>query len=349
MLSDSSLDLIQHTHPAKRRAPLTNHMFKLLSYYHNLQVPIKSSLIRVQNIDVLDDGISCDEIIAESKTMKYLYKYESVVHSKPIVMNIYTKNKSDCSTHARKIILLMLFLFPFSKPACSSFIEVNLILCNAKKKLPKKGDVIGPKHLNSGYSFRCRPATGIMVYRKEEWFKVLIHESFHYFGLDSSLDKPAYNIRVKRMFHVNSDINLPEAYCETWARLLNVYISAFYLNPTKYATTVSELLEIEKYYSWYQMTKILKFMDMTYDDLFTNNNFEEKTNVFAYIILTNQLMQRSHEFMEWCINNNPTMLLCGESFCFHLLIPNRVVSRPIPTSPSFTMTTNTRMSIIELE
>lgn len=349
MLSDVSLDLIQYTRPVKRRAPITSFMFKQLSYYNNMGVPIRSSFEHVQNMTVLNDGISSADIIAESKMMKYLYQYESMVHSKPIVIKIYTKKKSDCSSHARKIILLMLFLFPFSKSTCTSFIRVNLVLCDAKKTLPKRGGVIGPKHLNSGYCFRCKPGTAITVYRKEEWFKVLIHESFHYFGFDASLDNPSYNTKVKRMFNVNSEINLPEAYCETWARLLNVYISAFLLNPTNYTTTVSELLEIEKYYSWYQMTKILWSMDMIYADLFVNNNFKEKTNVFAYIILTNQLMQRSHEFIEWCINTNPTMLLCGDSFCFDLLIPNKVIDRPGPISPSLTMTTNTRMSIIELE
>ena len=348
MLSDVSLDLIQYTRPNKRRAPLTKHIFKLLSYYHNMCVPLHGSFARVRNITVLDDGISCDEIIAESKTMKYVYNYEGVVHAKPIRIHVYTKTKCDCSPHARKIVLLMLFLLPFSNLLCSSTIEINLVLCDAKKKLPKRGEVIGPKHLNSGYCFRCMPGTGITVYRKEEWLKVLIHESFHYLGLDSSLEKPEYNAAVKRMFRVQSDINLPEAYCETWARMLNVYISAFYLNPANYGSTVSELLEIEKYYSWHQMMKILKFMGMTYEDLFVRNNkFKEKTNVFAYIILTNQLMQRSHEFVEWCAQHNPTLLRCGETFCFQLLLANRVL--PGPISPSLLVNTNTRMSIVELE
>ena len=349
MLSDVSLDLIQSARPVKRRAPITTQMFKLLSFYDNLHVPINASFERVHNITVLDGGISCAEIIAESKTMKYVYRYESMVHNKPVIINIYTKTKHDCATYARKVILLMLFIFPFSKPLCSSSIQVTLIRCDAKKKLPERGVLLGPKHLNSGSSFRCKPGTAIIVYRKEEWFKVLIHECFHYFGLDASLEKPAYNAKVKRMFNVDSRINLPEAYCETWARLLNVYISAFYLNPTKFGSTVSELLEIEKYYSWYQMTKILGFLGMTYDDLLLRNNFKEETDVFAYIVLTNQLMQRSNEFVGWCIDANPTMLLCGETFCFHLLEPNRPMKRPNPISPSVNMTTNTRMSIVELE
>ena len=41
-------------------------------------------------------------------------------------------------------------------------------------------------HVNSGYTYTCKENNEIVIYREEEWLKVLIHESFHAYGLDFS-------------------------------------------------------------------------------------------------------------------------------------------------------------------
>jgi hypothetical protein len=44
--------------------------------------------------------------------------------------------------------------------------------------LPAPGEPIGPEHVNGGYAMPCQPNT-IIIYRKEEATRVLIHELFH--------------------------------------------------------------------------------------------------------------------------------------------------------------------------
>lgn len=44
--------------------------------------------------------------------------------------------------------------------------------------LPDPGQPIGPEHVNGGYALSCHPNT-IIIYRKEEATRVLIHELFH--------------------------------------------------------------------------------------------------------------------------------------------------------------------------
>ncbi len=54
-----------------------------------------------------------------------------------------------------------------------------LIFAHPKKReLPPKTARIGPAHVNGGAAFRCEPQT-IVLYRKEEVTRVLIHELFH--------------------------------------------------------------------------------------------------------------------------------------------------------------------------
>ena len=94
----------------------------------------------------------------------------------------------------------------------------------------KKGSVIGASHVNGGLSNICQPDGHIIVYRKEEWFKVLVHETMHNYGLDFSLldDILVSNKKLQSIFSVQTDIKLFESYCETWARVINVLFETYF-------------------------------------------------------------------------------------------------------------------------
>jgi hypothetical protein len=54
-----------------------------------------------------------------------------------------------------------------------------LIFAHPKKReLPKQGTRIGSEHVNGGAAYRCNPQS-IVIYRKEEVSRVLVHELFH--------------------------------------------------------------------------------------------------------------------------------------------------------------------------
>lgn len=56
--------------------------------------------------------------------------------------------------------------------------RVGFFAWEAKRLLPEPGEPIGPEHVNGGYAYPCKP-NSIIVYRKEEATRVLIHELFH--------------------------------------------------------------------------------------------------------------------------------------------------------------------------
>ncbi len=84
-----------------------------------------------------------------------------------------------------------------------------------ERKIPESstqnnhGEIVGPEHLNGGYAYPCRPET-IVIYRKEEAARVLVHELLHASCTD------------------NMNLTEPwrEVLTETWAELFLVAVQA---------------------------------------------------------------------------------------------------------------------------
>jgi hypothetical protein len=73
-----------------------------------------------------------------------------------------------------------------------------------KRELPAGGGPLGPEHVNGGYAMPCHPET-IVIYRKEECTRVLLHELFHASCCDRDLC-----------------LEEKEAETEAWAELANI-------------------------------------------------------------------------------------------------------------------------------
>ena len=173
--------------------------------------------------------------------------------------------------------------------------------------------------MNTGFAHVCRKdkSTDIVIFREEEWYKVLIHETFHNFGLDfSTLNNNEVEHKLKQLFNVNIEFNFFEAYCDTWARILNCVIYT-HLNDNNNMKKLMTNLNKEKYFSIYQACKILKFMDLNYDLItvkseeninICNHLYKEKTSVFTYYIITSIFMFHYTKFIYWCNDNNMSLL-----------------------------------------
>lgn len=205
------------------------------------------------------------------------------------------------------------------KNICSKKITISLYLVDAPKELPLIGsEIIGPEHVNSGYTYTCKENNEIVIYREEEWFKVFVHESFHAYGLDfSTINMDKYQDKIHNIFNIKGEVLLYEAYCETWARIINVIMHHFLENPKqKFSTFKKECIEDfqqETIHSMIQSCKVLKYMGLSYTILISKDKelkkcsqtlYKENTNVFCYYILTSLLMYYLDDFMKWCYENN---------------------------------------------
>lgn len=208
--------------------------------------------------------------------------------------------------------------------SCTNKLSVYIYHTFLTKVLPATNiDVLDEDNVNTGFTRTCQPSGEIVVYRLEEWFKVLIHESMHNYGLDfSDMDNTACHSKILSLFPIKSDVNLFEAYTEFWARIMNIlfcsYTNAYNKTDINEMLTNSEFfVNFERIFAFYQMTKVLKFMDIEYRHLIEKTGYsdslrktfyKEKTNVLSYYIITTILMNNYQDFLIWCKANNTSML-----------------------------------------
>jgi hypothetical protein len=213
--------------------------------------------------------------------------------------------------YVRRIMTWLYIVNDYASPACSNILSIFIYLTSLKKELPETaGEVMGYNNANTGLTRTCLPKSEILIYRKEEWFKVFIHESFHNFSLDfSSMNVSDVTSKILQVFKIKSEVNLFEAYTEIWAEIMNICFCSYYTSETKreYMNTCETVLNIEMNYGVFQMIKVLKFMNTNYEELLNGtamDKYKENTNILSYYIITTILLVHFEEFFGWCSENN---------------------------------------------
>ena len=99
-----------------------------------------------------------------------------------------------------------------------------------KKKLPEKSvDILSPINCNTAVTTGCLEKTEIIIYRKEEWFKVFIHETFHSLGLDfANYSTAEFENGIKSIFPLKN-LDITETYAEFWGTILNCAFCSYNL------------------------------------------------------------------------------------------------------------------------
>jgi len=197
-------------------------------------------------------------------------------------------------------------------------------MTNHKKLLPEiDHKPLDEIHANTAFTFAC-PLTSneIYVFRNEEWFKVLIHESFHCFGLDfSRLPEEEIEKKMFSIFPVACDLRFYETYTEIWAEIINVIFVSVNSYPCRESKIdihrLSKIIENHLYneqiFSLFQCSKVLHHLGLNYRELYEtteravllrHERYRENTHVFSYYILKCIIMFHYNDFIEWCIKNN---------------------------------------------
>ena len=212
----------------------------------------------------------------------------------------------------------------YASRSCSTELKIYIYHTSLLKILPSSNiNILNENNINTAFTRTCPKDSEIVVFRKEEWFKAFIHETFHNFGLDfSDMNLSACNSRILTIFKVNSEVNLFEAYTEFWARLMNSlfcsYINMKHKNDIQeFLTNSVYFINFERTFAFFQMVKVLHFMDITYKDLYDKNiqsenirktMYKEETSVLSYYIITLILFNNYQDFLSWCNTNNTSLL-----------------------------------------
>jgi len=239
------------------------------------------------------------------------------------------ESASYYKTYAHRVFMWLYMVSLKSK--CVESLDIYIYLTPFKKELPEnKSEVIGPVNANTGYTYRCEKKNEIVIYREEEWFKVLIHETMHTFGNDFDTGMSGHDhdgdttmAYMKKLFSLPQGVNiqLSETYSEIWARIMNVAFQTYFKNPPSLESRTAKqfkknfefYLHLEGVFSLYQCIKILDFMGVNYQHLVSDSEpsksmmrsfYRENTHVFAYYVLTSILLNNRDDFLSWCLKNN---------------------------------------------
>ena len=228
----------------------------------------------------------------------------------------YEKSEFD-EEHLRYIVSWFYIASRFApQNKCSRTLHVYLMLSPVKKFIPEiKHTTLAPTHVNSAYTYGCAENNKIVIFRNEEWQKVLLHESFHTYNFDfHANDFSKFKTFMTRTFSVESDFELFETYCETWATIWTCGYNAYNLaietdRSDLFIEYMETLIGHEQQFSLIQTTKILNVFDLRYTDIIQGrmtSSYKENTNVFCYYVLKSLCLLHINKFLQIskkCMNN----------------------------------------------
>jgi hypothetical protein len=191
---------------------------------------------------------------------------------------IYGKKNSEEIVKIKKILKSLSMINNFLRIETKNIdktISVIIYLTPFKKEF--SGDILQPININSGVTEEMKR---ILIFREEEWTKVLIHELIHAYGFDK------YQF-IKNPLVMGDDI-LDEAITEFYAILLH----------SKWISIVSEIdyksiLRYEIAFSILQSLKLLSFLKIKNNEDFIS--FKDKkirmdTSAFSYFIIKTEFL-----------------------------------------------------------
>lgn len=240
-------------------------------------------------------------IIEQIKNKKILYQYK--VSYDNVIINVYTFEKIN--DLVKEIIMRLLvvdnlvknkILFNYSFKT-HNVINLYLYLIDIPKTFPeytKDNAIFLPEHVNSALNY----GNNIVIFRKEESKKTIIHEAMHMYKVDKiglTFYLPPLSIK-----EYNKEALLLEAMAETMANILNLVFVSLKNN------NFMELYNKELDFSFGQTKKILYLSNMTLNDIFNkgNNHIIEKTNVTGYFIIKMFYIYYVNEFINNIVSQN---------------------------------------------
>ena len=290
--------------------PITKNKF-FMNLYSNLK-KIYKNVIKTTNFNIqikitpltnkvhsyLEDNKFTSKEITETIIEKLKYGYSITFENNTIIYFSEKKLNLTIPQNIKDICLIIKTLkILFNRQNFHQ--HLTYFSLSQKKEFPFKnaGKIhLGPHECNSGLTYIN--LGHIVIYRQEEFLKVLIHEMIH----ANHIDQHLMNSNITKKFCVNYDVLLNETFTETLANLLNIFFINIFLNGTK--KNLNVLYENEVKYSIYIYSKILDYYKITsvYDFIKSKKDntcktiFPQKTNVMAYYLLKNILLIRNLDF-----------------------------------------------------
>ena len=273
---------------------------------------INCKLHNVKNINMIDSKFIPDKI-AEYIRDTIIYKYVISYNYKNYIINLdyFCSEKINNIIIFETIIRRTIFMMIISNTYKSLNIELydtpfkKTFNCNNHKKC----GLLSPNNVNSGVSY----LNNIVIFRKEEMLKLLIHELIHALDIDNKFETSQDIIKILELFNINnSKLLVNESYVETWAIIINIFL-VLYEKKTK-GTKEHKIMLFKKYikkevvHSLQQCSKLCMFYNIDdFNKIYRKNKdtikYVDGVNTFSYHIIKTINLNNINNFMKnFCDN-----------------------------------------------
>lgn len=291
---------------------------------------------------------------AISKTIP-LYNIVSIFRYKYIDIFFYKKTKlshADIS-EIRECILRIYIIKELYNDR--KHIKIGLFNTPYKKNISRNSNRIkplGPTNVNGGLCYFNYNI--IILWRKEELKKVIIHELLHSLKIDKDLivNERVFSKTMREYFKLNKHFGVNESYTETMACIYNCVFSVIFkplisnkklLNNKRTVRNqnikqIIYYIEVEIFYSIVKTAQILHYYKFkSINDLIQHNTntIVQHSNVFSYFVLKCFILYNfNHVFdilnMHKCIRH-PDMKLKEQCSDVYLNIMHKLFDSKTPT------------------
>lgn len=248
-----------------------------------------------------------------------------VITSNDYLLTIYNPDDNVLDTEfINRIIHIIYVMIGIAKNASSHKTTLNkpditLILTSQKKLINEMYDdgVLSAYNINSGASI---PTVNVIIWRKEEIYKVLIHELIHFFEFDFHLFHEGYNKLKKNITETYniSDIDCPnESYTECFATVIHSVFTAEKLN-----LRFSKIFRYELLFTLFQVSKCLSFFGITNVDQLGYKKIRQTTSVFSYFVIKSMLIFNLNKVFDFIRNDIKNIKITDKIPEFNILIKN---------------------------
>jgi len=246
--------------------------------------------------------------------------YKNIIKGKTYVFEfiIYNDELSikNLDLIVEKMLLVLQLIIAISNNDLRNGQHVTFFLTPFQKKLNtnSNSNILGAKNVNSGFTYPYLKNGVTFIYRKEEFFKVFIHESIHYYGIDKALHKDfsndaKYNINYNKFinsFNIRpqdiAKIGINEALTEYWTFIIYI-IAQSYKKSIALANFIYEFensYKLELLHIIFQVVKILNYNKLTYSEFLTkySNQYKETSHIFSYYIVKTLLVYNHSDLLK---------------------------------------------------
>jgi hypothetical protein len=265
-------------------------------------------------INYITTNVNCKIVTYENVIKGKTYVFDFIIYNNKISIK-----KLDLVVES--MLLLLQVLIAISNNEMRNGQHVTFFLTPFQKKLNSNNHIIlGAKNVNSGFTYPNLESGITFIYRMEEFFKVFVHESVHYYGIDKALHKDFnsnanYN-KFLDLFSISNKnfnaIGINEAITEFWTFIMYLCVISYKkdINISDFVYQFERLYKLELIHLIFQLVKILNYNKLTYNQFISKSNthYNESSHIFSYYIVKTLLVYNHEELLksnifEFIVNN----------------------------------------------